>query len=115
MSVNLNLVGRLANEPEGKIGKNSQEFVSFSVAVNQFGSQADEVVFYNCTGGPEILERMKKAGAKKGDLVHISGAFYVGEYKTRNGEMKSSYNVKVYDWEFPGYAGKKHVTDREAS
>ncbi len=36
----LNLEGRLVNEPEFRTGKDNQEYVTFRVAVNQqFGSQ----------------------------------------------------------------------------
>ena len=61
----LNLEGRLVNEPEFRTGKDNQEYVTFRVAVNQqFGSQ-EYASFYSCTGKEDIANRVRKAGLHK--------------------------------------------------
>ena len=50
---NLNLEGRLVNDPEFKQGKDNHEFCTFRVAVNQWHGDQEQATFFNCTGGHE--------------------------------------------------------------
>ena len=63
---NLNLEGRLVNDPEFKQGKDNHEFCTFRVAVNQWHGDQEQATFFNCTGGEAMSGRIKKAGMKKG-------------------------------------------------
>ena len=76
---NLNLEGRLVNDPEFKQGKDNHEFCTFRVAVNQWHGDQEQATFFNCTGGEAMSGRIKKAGMKKGRMVHITGDLVLRE------------------------------------
>ena len=106
----LNLEGRLVNEPEFRTGKDNQEYVTFRVAVNQqFGSQ-EYASFYSCTGKEDIANRVRKAGLHKGRLIHISGGLVLKDYQNKNGETRTSADVSIYNWH---YVGAKPKTEGE--
>lgn len=99
---NLNLEGRIVNEPEFKTGKNNNEFCTFRVAVNQqFGAQ-EVASFINCTGGEAMAQRIRKAGLGKGRMIHINGNLTLREYKNRDGITCMSADVGILDWHFVG-------------
>lgn len=99
---NLNLEGRIVNEPEFKTGKNNNEFCTFRVAVNQqFGAQ-EVASFFNCTGGEAMAQRIRKAGLGKGRMIHINGNLTLREYKNRDGITCMSADVGILDWHFVG-------------
>lgn len=66
MYLNVNLEGRLVNDPEYKTGKNDREFVTFRMVVNQYFGGQETSTFLSCTGGDGIAQRMKKVELKKG-------------------------------------------------
>ena len=106
----LNLEGRLVNEPEFRTGKDNQEYVTFRVAVNQqFGSE-EYASFYSCTGKEDIANRVRKAGLHKGRLIHISGGLVLKDYQNKNGETRTSADVSIYNWH---YVGAKPKTEGE--
>ena len=110
---NLNLEGRIVNEPEFKTGKNNSEFCTFRVVVNQqFGAQ-ENASFYNCTGNEAMTQRIRKAGLGKGRMIHINGNLTLREYKTQSGEVRTSADVGILDWHFVG--GKPKSEDASSA
>lgn len=99
---NLNLEGRLVNDPEFKQGKDNREFCTFRVAINLWHGDQERSFFVNCTGGEGISARIKKAGMKKGRLIHITGDLSVSDYQTRDGQTRTSLDVSVQNWHFVG-------------
>ena len=56
----LNLEGRLVNEPEFRTGKDNQEYVTFRVAVNQqFGSQGPSDPYQRWLGVEGLSEQKR--------------------------------------------------------
>ena len=107
---NLNLEGRLVNDPEYKVGKENREFCTFRVAVNQqFGAQ-ENTSFYNCTGNESIANRIRKAQVTKGRMIHINGNLTLREYKDRDGVARMSADVGILDWHYVG--GKPKPWDK---
>ena len=47
---------------------------------------------------------VSKAGLKKGRLIHVAGSFNPREYQTKNGDIRISLDVGLFDW---GYIGGK--------
>ena len=110
---NLNLEGRIVNEPEFKTGKNNSEFCTFRVVVNQqFGAQ-ENASFFTCTGNEAIANRIRKAGLGKGRMIHINGNLTLREYKNRDGVTCTSADVGILDWHFVG--GKPKSDDAPAA
>lgn len=106
---NLNLEGRLVNDPEYKVGKENREFCTFRIAVNQqFGAQ-ENTSFFNCTGSEGIANRMRKAQVTKGRMIHINGNLTLREYKNREGVTCMSADVGILDWHYVG--GKPKEAD----
>ena len=99
---NLNLEGRLVNDPEFKQGKDNHEFCTFRVAVNQWHGDQEQATFFNCTGGEAMSGRIKKAGMKKGRMVHITGDLVLRDYQTRDGQTRTSADVSIQNWHFVG-------------
>ena len=109
---NLNMEGRLVNDPEYKVGKENREFCTFRIAVNQqFGAQ-ENTSFFNCTGSEGIANRMRKAQVTKGRMIHINGNLTLREYKNRDGVTCMSADVGILDWHYVG--GKPKDADNSA-
>jgi len=98
----LNLEGRLVNDPEFKQGKDNHEFCVFRVAVNQRHGDQEQASFYNCIGGEVMSARIRKAGLKKGRMIHITGDLSLRDYQTRNGQSGTSADVSIQNWHFVG-------------
>ena len=99
---NVNLEGRLVNDPEIKVGKNDRKFVTFRLVVNQQFGEQEIASFYNCTGSEALAVRMEKAGLKKGRLVHITGNQTIREYTDRENNRRTSVDVGILDWQYVG-------------
>ena len=85
----ISLIGRLVNEPVVREGKDQRKFVTFRLAVNnQFGA-TEHAAFYNCTGNEYMANRINKAGLTKGRLI-------------KEGEIRMSLDVGIYDWAYIG-------------
>lgn len=98
----ISLIGRLVNEPVVREGKDQRKFVTFRLAVNnQFGA-TEHAAFYNCTGNEYMANRINKAGLTKGRLIKVDGSFNTREYQTKEGEIRMSLDVGIYDWAYIG-------------
>lgn len=107
---NLNMEGRLVNDPEFRTGSGGREYVTFRLVVNQrFGVQ-ENASFYDCTGNEAIANRIKKAGLAKGRMIHVLGGLQLKDYVNRNQETKMSADVSIYDWH---YVGTKPKADED--
>ena len=49
-----------------------------------------------------MANRVSKAGLKKGRLIYVTGSFNPREYQTKNGEVRMSLDVGLYDWVYIG-------------
>lgn len=103
---NLNLEGRLVNDPEFKLGKENREFCIFRVAVNQWRGGEEQASFFNCVCGEAISGRIRKAGLQKGRLIHINGELNLRDYQTKDGLTKTSADVTVNNWHYVGQKPK---------
>lgn len=107
---NINLEGRLVNDPEIKVGKDNRKFCTFRLVVNQnFGAQ-ENASFFNITGGEAAANRISKAGLTKGRMIHVTGNLTLREFTTREGETRISADVGLLDWH---YVGTKPKTEDE--
>ena len=46
--------------------------------------------------------RINKAGLTKGRLTKVDGSFNPREYQTKEGEIRMSLDVGIYDWAYIG-------------
>ena len=110
MYANVNLEGRVVNDPEIKTGKGDKKFVSFRIVVNQKYGEQEIASFFNCTGSELLAERLNKAGVKKGRLIHVNGNLSLREYTGNDGNQHLSADIGILDWH---YTGTKPKTDGE--
>ena len=102
MYLNVNMEGRMVNDPEFKSGKNGREFVTFRMVVNQYAGGEENATFISCTGGEDIASRMKKVTLKKGRLLHLSGELAEHHYTNRDGIDRTSLDLSIHNWHFVG-------------
>lgn len=91
------VTGYLGADPEIREDKNRETFATFSVGSQSMGGETDWVncVAFGKTGG--IAEEY----LRKGDKVTAIGDMRVENYRTRDGERKSSLSMNVSRLELP--------------
>ena len=89
---NVNLIGRLARDPELKYTNTGKAVASFTVAVNRGFGKDNEADFINCVAWEKTAENMANYTAK-GSQVGISGRLQVRSYD--NNEGKKVYVTEV--------------------
>ena len=109
---NVNLEGRLVNDPEVKEGKNNRKFVSFRLAVNQQYGEQEFASFFNCIGNEAMASRIEKAGLSKGRMIHVSGNLSIREFTDRENNRRTSVDVGILDWH---YVGTKRKDDESGN
>jgi len=110
MYLNVNMEGRMVNDPEFKTGKNGREFVTFRMVVNQYYGGEENATFISCTGDEDIAARMKKVTLKKGRLLHLSGELAEHHYTNREGQDRTSLDLSIENWHFVGPKEKVEET-----
>lgn len=88
----VNLIGRLARDPELKYTNTGKAVASFTVAVNRGFGKDQEADFINCVAWEKTAENMANYTAK-GSQVGISGRLQVRSYE--NNEGKKVYVTEV--------------------
>lgn len=94
----MEIVGRIIGNAEIKKLKDNREFVSFSIALNDFYKQkgTDKAVqttlFINCSYwiSTAVCKRLTK-----GSIVELNGRLYLNAYTSHDGEAKASINCHV--------------------
>ena len=89
---NVNLIGRLARDPELKYTNTGKAVASFTVAVNRGFGKDNEADFINCVAWEKTAENMANY-TSKGSQVGISGRLQVRSYD--NNEGKKVYVTEV--------------------
>lgn len=98
MMNNINLIGRLTQDPDIRYTQAGKEVASFTIAVTrQF--KRDETDFINCTAWGKIAE-LAGSYLKKGHRVGIQGSIRVSSYENENGEKRKSFEVTINNLEF---------------
>lgn len=78
------LVGRLTRSPELKKTKSNKSVVSFTVAVDKYGSK--EASFIPCVVWEQGAEYLSKYG-EKGNIVMVTGELNTRDYEGTNGKV----------------------------
>ena len=96
---NVTLCGNLVRDPEKK-GSEDNPVLRFSIAVNEFVPNADDYAnYFDCV----VFGKRAAALAKvlhKGLKVCISGKLHQDRYETKDGQKRSSVEIRVNDVEF---------------
>ena len=93
--------GRIVRDFElKKSEKSGCVYVNFSLAVNEGFGEKQKTTYFECTAFGPVAERLVKAKAKKGSLIHVGGEFGTSEFTRNNGEPGYSLKITVHSWSY---------------
>ncbi len=112
--------GRVTQDLELKETANGGTYVRFSIVENIQqkieGEYQSVPIFYGVIAFDKLAENLVKAKVKKGSGLSITGRPDAQAYKDKEGNLKSSINVTVYDWNYlPTAVSKKADTDADTT
>ena len=107
---NVNLVGRLTQEPTLKYSKEGKAMLKSSVAVNRTKEVTD---FINIVAFGKTAELIAEYH-KKGDLIAISGSIWTGSYD-KEGQKVYTFEVCVNQITFVKPSEKKDGAEEKDS
>lgn len=100
-------IGRVTADPEVKTSKQGNQYMRFNLAVNKDYGEQQKTLFLKCVlHGETQVQRMVKAGVKKGSLIFIIGELDVEEYEKKDKTKGMNVNVTVYNWCYVTSSGK---------
>ena len=112
MSAIIHIMGRVTKDPVMQQGRNNgTEYISLDLATSQRSQNAQnnpenpyESVFYQCYLNKHLVERLLKAGVKKGTCLYIYGELelhpFIYSQGQRSGQAGSGAKINVRDWQF---------------
>jgi len=93
--------GRIVKDFElKKSEKSGCVYVNFSLAVNEGFGEKQKTTYFECSAFGSVAERLVKAKAKKGSLIHVSGEFGTSEFTRNNGTPGYSLKITVHGWSY---------------
>lgn len=101
----VNLIGRLARDPELRFTASGKAVATFSVAVNRPFSKTNEADFFNIVVWGRSAENCANYLAK-GRLVGIEGRLQSRSYETKTGERRYVTEIVANQVEFLEWGNK---------
>lgn len=89
----VNIIGKMGQDPDLKTSGGGKEYVNFSVAVKAYGDKPAN--WFRCSAFGKTAEVIGKY-VKKGDTVGVSGSLEFGEYE-KDGVKTPSVTLMVRD------------------
>lgn len=102
MSAVVFFTGNAGRDPESQYTPNGAMVTKFSVAVSNGYGERKTTTWFNCEGWGEKLGELINSFIGKGTKVVISGELNIREWKTKEGEPRTSNDVKIHTWEVVG-------------
>jgi single stranded DNA-binding protein len=98
--------GTLGKDPETRISKAGNSFcvLSVGVAVGHDDQDRDVLQWLKAVCFKEVAETIA-ARATKGSKVYLEGALTIGEYTTKEGEKRTSLDVRAWRVDLVGASG----------
>ena len=103
--------GRLTADPELRY-TGETPLCKFRIAVDRpkkKGAEKPETDFFNCTAWNHNAEFINDMFSK-GEMITVVGNLRSSTFE-KNGEKRSSVEIKVYEVHFPGYRRKRNGED----
>ena len=85
------LIGNLGRDPELKESKDTK-FCKLSVATSSYVNNAKETEWHNVTCFGKTAENVAQ-WTRKGSQVFVEGRIQSGEYTTKEGEKRKTYDI----------------------
>lgn len=87
--------GRVGRDPERSMTSGDKPQIRFSVAVKKWGKvRGEESMWISCVAFGTAVEPIDK-GVEQGDLIGISGDFWLSEWKDKEGKLRTTLEVMV--------------------
>lgn len=102
------IVGRLGQDPESRYLQSGTLVVSFSMAADgrRRGGEQPSTTWFRVSAFGEQAERIanmvERGYIKKGSLLYVEGQFEARQYQGNDGQMRTSNDVNLSDWQFIG-------------
>lgn len=100
---NITIAGNLTRDAEVREGNDGNQFVTFSVAVNQYAGEGNEehVSFFDCSvNRPGLAPYLTK-----GQAVVCAGEMRQRRWEDADGTKRSAFSLRVRDFEFGSKKG----------
>lgn len=104
------IVGRLGQDPESRYLQSGTLVVSFSMAADgrRRGGEQPSTTWFRVSAFGEQAERLanmvEKGYIAKGRMLYVEGQFEARQYTGNDGQMRTSNDVNMTDWQFIGSA-----------
>lgn len=92
--------GRLTADLEVKTSQKGNGYLRFNLAVNKGFGESAKAIYLQCWLYGEQVDRMVKAGVKKGSLIEIAGDLDIVEFEKKDGTKATVPKVTLYSWAY---------------
>lgn len=102
------IVGRLGQDPESRYLQSGTLVVSFSMAADgrRRGGEQPSTTWFRVSAFGEQAERLanmvERGYIAKGRMLYVEGQFEARQYQGNDGQMRTSNDVNMTDWQFIG-------------
>ena len=102
------IVGRLGQDPESRYLQSGTLVVSFSMAADgrRRGGEQPSTTWFRVSAFGEQAERIanmvERGYIAKGRMLYVEGQFEARQYQGNDGQMRTSNDVNLSDWQFIG-------------
>lgn len=102
------IVGRLGQDPESRYLQSGTLVVSFSMAADgrRRGGEQPNTTWFRVSAFGEQAERLanmvERGYIAKGRMLYVEGQFEARQYQGNDGQMRTSNDVNLTDWQFIG-------------
>lgn len=102
------IVGNLGSDPESRYLQSGTLVVSFSIAADgrRRSGEQPATTWYRVSAFGEQAERLanmvERGYIAKGRQLYVEGQFEVRQYTGNDGQMRTSNDVNLTDWQFLG-------------
>jgi single-strand DNA-binding protein len=114
----IQIIGNLGADPEVKVASSNNKYARFNIATtekytNKAGEKTSETTWHRITLWNQQAELAEKY-LSKGSMVAIQGKMVNNDYTDKDGNKRSSYEIKVSEIMLLG-GSKSSTTNMEAS
>ncbi len=102
------IVGRLGQDPESRYLQSGTLVISFSMAADgrRRSGEQPSTTWFRVSAFGEQAERLatmvERGYIAKGRMLYVEGQFEARQYQGNDGQMRTSNDVNLTDWQFIG-------------
>ena len=105
----ITVLGRLGKDAE-MVSTTSGNFLSMTLASDEFNGKANETIWYNITYSINGMERLAEY-LKKGRMIVVTGSLKPRKYADREGRQQTSLDIRAYHIDFVRIAQQNQQED----